>query len=106
MDNKLREDYILKATTFLQGTVASPITKRISFLEARGLTSAEILESLKRCDYKTLVSTVDNSKSSWIWNLLVPGFLAVGSGVLVYLFTSDSWSDEVLKVLLNSRKFP
>lgn len=65
-DKPLRENMIQNAINFLghESTQSSPLTRRIAFLEHKGLTSAEIAEALKRYNNKTSTPSTTSSSSS------------------------------------------
>jgi len=96
MSEKIREDYVKKAVNFLQGTISSPISKRIDFLLLRGLSPSEVLESLKRIENSDLLQSVPaSSKISFLFSVLIPGALAALSGYLVYSFTTSTQDHNV-----------
>eukprot|EP01041_Mallomonas_annulata_P011167 gene11167-23335_t len=106
-----RDNFISQGISFLKNTESSAMSKRINFLETKGLSNKEIVEALKRADPKSLNSTiVPHSSEFSIWNIVSSSAVMLGVGYFVYTLSSFLESpiekhDEVISNLMESNVY-
>lgn len=94
MEGKCRQNLIEQGVSFLKGTASTldPLSRRIQFLENKGLSTTEIIESIKNADQaQTFLSNSVNY--SWFSSSLISSAVVISVGCITYFVTSTFLDD-------------
>lgn len=85
-----RQNLIAQGVSFLKETATNfdPLSKKIQFLESKGLSGPEILESIKNAE-----QSIFTNSEKWISNNILSSAIVIGVGCITYALTSSLLDD-------------